>query len=397
MNLTHMKMSMLQLTKIAVIGCSILVFTSCAESDKLEDLKKEKEELKAEITEAEAKIDEIDKKIKDLGGEEDKDYPDVTVSTAESMIFEHYITVQGQVEANDMVMVTPEVGGVITSLKVKEGDEVLKGQTIVQFSSTDITSSMKEIETQLEFAETLLEKQQSLYDKGLGNIIQLDQAKAQVAQLEQAKKTLQTQSGKFSVQAPFSGVIEQVYVVEGQVAGPTSALVMLVGNSGRKVVAQLSETYLKNVSVGSKVDVDLGVLDQTFSGLTVSRVGGYVDPVNRTIDMEVDLEDIDYSKVVPNIVASVKVRDMIDSSAIVIPSKVILKGSDQKSFVYVLNKNDELSDSIVRYNAEKVSIETGIMYEGFTTVTSGLAAGDVVVNRGKSDIYENAVVEISED
>jgi RND family efflux transporter MFP subunit len=390
-------MKISRLSKIAVVGCSMLILSSCGGGSELDDLKKQKEELKATITEAETKITEIEEKIIELGGEEVKDYPDVTVNTVEQKVFEHYITVQGQVEADDMVMVTPEVGGVITSLKVKEGDVVTKGTTIVQFSSKDITSSKEEIKTQLEVAKKLAEKQQSLYDKGLGNIIQLDQANGQVASLEQALKSLSTQGSKFSVQAPFSGVIEKVYVVEGQVAGPTSALVMLVGNNGRKVVAQLSETYLKNVSVGSKVDVELGVLDQTLSGLSVSRVGGYVDPVNRTIDMEVDLADVDGSKIVPNLMASIKVRDILDSNAIVIPSKVILKGSDQKSFVYVLSKNTELSDSIDRFDAKKVSIETGIMYEGMTTVVTGLSAGDIVVNRGKSDIYEGAVVEISEE
>lgn len=390
-------MKISRLSRIAIIGCSILILGSCAESNELDDLKKEKEELKASITEAEAKVVEIEEKIKELGGDENAEYPDVTVNAVEKVVFEHYITVQGVIEADDMVMVTPEVGGVISNLKVTEGDQIEKGATLVQFDSKDISSSKAEIKTQLEFATTLMDKQQSLYDKGLGNIIQLDQAKGQVASLEQALKSLDTQGGKFSVKAPFSGVIEKVYVVEGQVAGPSSALVMLVGNSGRKVVAQLSETYLKNVSVGSKVDVDLAILGQTFSGLNVSRVGGYVDPVNRTIDMEVDLKDVDGSKVVPNLMASVKVRDMIDSSAIVIPSKVILKGSDQKSFVYVLKKNSELSDSIDRFDAKKVLIETGVMYQGMTKVVSGLNEGDVVVNRGKSDIYEGAVVEISEE
>lgn len=388
-------MNMKNVTKASLFGIIALLIVSCG-GDELGTLKTEREELKTQITAAEARISEIDAKIIEIEGIEAQDFPDVTVAVANKQVFEHYISVQGQIEAENMVMVTPEVGGVINSLKVKEGDHVQKGQTIVTFDSKDIASSKAEIQTQLEVAMKIRDKQQTLYDQGLGNIIQLDQANGQVASLEQALKTLSTQGSKFSVEAPFTGVIEKVYVVEGQVAGPTSPLVMLIDEGQRKVVAQLSETYLKNVAVGSKVDVEMGVLGKTLKDLRVSRVGGYIDPVNRTIDLEVKLNEIKDDKVVPNLMVNVKVRDVLDSNAIVIPSKVILKGADQLSYVFTLQKNAELSDSVERYNVVKTVVETGSMYEGFTVVTNGLNSGDIVVNRGKSDIYVDAVVEISE-
>jgi hypothetical protein len=60
-----------------------------------------------------------------------------------------------------------------------------------------------------------------------------------------------------------------------------------------------------------------------------------------------------------------------------------------------MSKDIESSnDSIVRYSLKKVVVTTGDMYDGKTIVTSGLKANEMVVNRGRSDVYEGNVVEL---
>lgn len=331
--------------------------------------------------------------------DKNEDFPDVTVTTIKSEPFEHFIKIQGVVEAGSMVMVIPEVGGVITNLPVqgKEGTEIKKGQLIARFDSEAVANNISELDVQIELAETMMNKQQKLYDQGLGNIIQLDQAKGQYESLKKTKQSLLTQKGKFNLTAPFDGIIEKVYVVQGQVAGPSSAIIMLVGQKERKVVANISETYIKNLTKGSQVTVDFPVLDQTLDSLEVSRVGGFVDPVNRTIDLEVNLKNFNTDKHVPNLMANINVRDKYLENALLIPSKVILKGAEHSSHVFVLNKNVENSnDSIARYEVAKRVIEVGDMFGGKSVVTKGLQVGDIVVERGRNDVSEGSIVEISD-
>ena len=71
-----------------------------------------------------------------------------------------------------------------------------------------------------------------------------------------------TQKGKFNLTAPFDGIIEKVYVVQGQMAGPSTGIIMLVGKKERKVVAKISETYLKNLNQGAEVTVEFPVLGE---------------------------------------------------------------------------------------------------------------------------------------
>ena len=48
------------------------------------------------------------------------------------------------------------------------------------------------------------------------------------------------------------------------------------------------------------------------------------------------------------------------------------------------------------YNPSKLEIEIGDMYQGKTIVTKGLNAGDIVIDRGRSDVNAGNIVEISD-
>ena len=91
-----------------------------------------------------------------------------------------------------MVMVIPEVGGVITNLPVqgKERIEIKKGELIARFDTEAVANNIAELDVQIDLAETMMNKQQKLYDQGLGNIIQLDQAKGQFESLKKTKESL---------------------------------------------------------------------------------------------------------------------------------------------------------------------------------------------------------------
>ena len=79
---------------------------------------------------------------------------------------------------------------------------------------------MKELEEQRDLAKYMYDKQQSLYDKGVGTELALKQAEGQFRTLEQTIKSLKTQQGKFVVKAPFDGYVEQVFPVQGEMARP---------------------------------------------------------------------------------------------------------------------------------------------------------------------------------
>lgn len=371
---------------LVYISAASLIFVACAgEKTSLDKLKTEKESLQKELAEISTKLNEVDGKIKDLDSTQVKALPKVSTITVEQTLFEHYFEVQGAVTANKNVMVLPEVGGIIRSLNVVEGQHINQGQVIATFDSDVIASNEKELEEQLKVAQYMYEKQKTLFEKGVGTELAFKQAEGQYLSLKQTLSTLKTQQGKFVLKAPFSGYVEKVFPVVGQLAGPSSPIIQLVDLKDMKVTAEISETYLGDISAGSNVVLNFPAIHFESKNEKITRIGKFVNPVNRTITVDVDIKDQTNKNqnIIPNLMAEIKVNDYSDSSAYVLPTRVIMKNSQNKSFVYILNGGSA---------TEKV-IEIGRSYKGQTEILEGLIPGEKVIDRGSRSVINGQEVE----
>lgn len=374
--------------KIALIPFTFasLWLASCGgENSSLEDLKIKQAIIEAEIQSKQKELLTIGEEIRvlDTVNSEAISYPRVSVVELKNQVFNHFFEIQGSLEAEKNVMVVPESGGLIKTLSVKEGQYINKGQTIASFDSEIIASNIKELEEQLELSKYLYEKQKSLMDQGVGTEINFKQAEGQYQSLQKTLNTLKTQKGKFVLSAPFSGYVEKVFPVVGEMAGPSSPIIQLIDLSGMKATANISEIYLRKLNANSLVNVFFPALDIELKELSVKRIGKYVNPVNRTVMLEVTIPKPE-ENMVPNLMTVMNVRDYRNEKAIVVPSSVILKDANQDSYVYLLKDNI----------AVQTKIEIGQSYKGKTEVLKGLADGDKVVDKGARKLVDGDIVTV---
>lgn len=373
--------------KLAIIpfAAASLWLTSCGESSSLDKLKSKQTELETEIKNKKKELASLEVEINELDttNVDAISYPRVSVIDLKTREFNHFFEIQGSLEAEKNVVVVPETGGLIKTLSVKEGQYISKGQTIASFDSEIIASNIKELEEQLELAKYMYEKQQSLMDQGVGTEINFKQAEGQYKSLQKTLSTLKTQKGKFVLRAPFSGYVEQVYPVVGEMAGPASPIIQLIDLSNMKATANISEAYLKRLNSSSLVDVYFPALGAEVKELSIKRIGKFVNPVNRTVMMEVTIPEPE-ENMVPNLMTVMNVRDYKNDSSIVVPSSVILKDANQDSYVYVLK-----GENVVQTN-----IEIGQSYKGETEVLKGLSNGDKVIDKGARKLVDGDIVTV---
>ena len=364
-----------------IIGAILIM--SC--QSELDQLLAEKEGLETSLTETTATLKEIKLQIASLDTtEKAKILPKISVVNADRRTFDHYFEIQGAVVADKNVIVTPEVGGEIINILVKEGETVKKGNILATFNSDAIGSNVKEIEEQLELAEYMYEKQKSLYDKGVGTEIALKQSETQFNALKQTLSSIKSQRGKFILEAPFDGYIEEIFTVVGQVAGPGSPIIRLIDLSKMSVKADISESYLSKISKSSVANLYFPALqDKPIMNLPVKRVGKFVNPVNRTISVEIEIP-VPNEHHVPNLMSVIRVRDYIDTSAIVIPSRTILRNINQEPYVFVFNNG----------TVDERMITVGLSSSDFTQVLLGLEANEKVVDKGARGIKMGQQVEV---
>ncbi len=308
----------------------------------------------------------------------------VSTITVQPQLFEHFFQVQGAVDAEKNVLVVPEVGGLIKSLNVKEGQNIQKGQVIATFDSDVVASNIEELKDQLDVAKYMYEKQKALFDKGVGTELALKQAEGQYKTLQQTLHTLQTQKGKFILKAPFSGYVEEVFPVVGQMAAPSTPIIRLIDLSKLSVKADISESYLIKLNKNSLATLVFPALENlTIENLPIKRVGKFINPMNRTVGIEVRIPNPS-SYLVPNLMSVVKIRDYADSSALVVPSSVILRDVEQKPYLFVLKDG----------KAKQQYITIGQISGDKTEVVEGLVPNEQVIDKGCRGIKDGEEVTV---
>lgn len=314
--------------------------------------------------------------------------PKVEISEVEQKKFTHSIHVQGNIETTKDVLLTAEMGGVITSIRVKSGQKVSKGTVIATIDASILTSNLDELNTQLEYANYMLNKQEELNKRGVGSEFELETAKNQVKSLESKIKSLSTQKGKLTITAPFSGIIDQVFGKQGEIAGPSTPIVRLVNNNEVDIIATVSEKHLMNIKVGTPLKVTFPNYKDTAIYLSVTNVGNYIEPINRTFRIMSTIKN--NQLLIPNMLADVEITDVTVNDGIVISSKAIQMDEDNNYFVYKAIKND------TAYQAKKISIEV-ILRSGHQTLISSesnLKPGDQIISKGAKGIIEDEIVRI---
>src|ERR1035437_1131241 len=146
--------------KIFSIMLTFSLLVACTSSDKnaqLEKLRKDRDGLNEKISKLEdelSKTDSTKNKAKV-----------VECVTLVPKIFNSYIDVQGKVDADENVSVNAEMGGTVSKINVKVGDEVKKDQVLAELDSKIISEQVAEVQNSFELSKTMYEKQKHLWDQ----------------------------------------------------------------------------------------------------------------------------------------------------------------------------------------------------------------------------------------
>lgn len=310
----------------------------------------------------------------------------VEVETIRPEHFEHHFTANGSVEAVRSAFISPEMNGQIKRIHVKEGQRVSKGQLLVSLNGAVLTNGIKEVETALELARTLYKKQKELWDQKIGSEVQYLQAKSNMVSLEDKLKTLQSQRDMTKIFAPYSGIIDNITLKEGELAAPGMQLIQLVNLSEVYINADISESYLPYISKGDSITVEFPTYPDTKIRTTVYRVGNVINTQNRTFPVQLKLRNKD-EKLKPNLMAVVNLKDFETDNALLVPS-IVIKKDINGDYVYVVSESN--GETI----AEKRYVTPGKTAEDKTMVDKGLNAGDRIITQGYNLVKNGMQIKI---
>jgi len=230
------------------------------------------------------------------------------------------IDLSGSVVSDNQKMLTSRYMGYVKKMAVAEGDIVKKGQLLYEIDSKEIESAERQVDLGISQARLALQMNKNQYTNVMTNLarhkrlykqkmvskydletLQLaaknlkDMVKISEQQVSQAlakKEEVLNQYNYLKIHAPNEGVIVAKKLNEGEMAIPGMPALVLTDLSKMKIVAEISETQLKYISLQKEVDIEIPSIGFTTTGVITSIIPSSNPMTHKfKIKMEFDIQD----------------------------------------------------------------------------------------------------------
>ncbi len=361
----------------------------------LEKLKKEQASLAEKIKTLELEIAKMDTSMR-----KDDIAKLVGTSPINTMLFSHYIELQGRVDAQNISYISPRLGpGQVRAIYVKKGDYVKKGQLLLKMDDAIVKQqvaaarqNLEVLKTQVALAKDIYNRRSNLWKQGIGTEVELISARSNAEglenQLKGAEEGIKIQLEQLSgsnVYSDVDGVADEVNVRVGEMfTGFMGNIpqIKIVNTSNLKVLIEVPENYSSQVKVGSSITIGLPDIGKTFES-KINNSGKTIDINNRSYHVEASLPSV--AGIRPNQIAMVKILDYTAANALAIPVNTV--GTDEKGkFVYIAVMEGN------KLIARKKLITIGELSDKLIEVKSGLNAGEQLITEGYQNIYDGQLL-----
>ena len=288
----------------------------------------------------------------------------------------------GSISAERSATIRSEMSGAVLQTYAEAGQRVNAGQPLAQLDAAVLRDqqisargAVTTAQSSYDIAQRELSRNATLEKAGAIAERDLERARnsliaaqGQLATSRAQLANVNKQLDKASVQAPFTGVVEQRQINAGDVVSPGAALFTVVDPGSMQLEASVPADALAQVRVGMPVEFKVnGYPNRSFSG-RITRVNPTADPTTRQVKIVASI---------PNggntLVGGLFAEGRVSSEARTAPM-VPFGAVDERG----------LRPSVVRLKGgkiEKVDVSTGIRDAAAETVeiTSGIVSGDTLL------------------
>jgi multidrug efflux pump subunit AcrA (membrane-fusion protein) len=349
----------------------------------------------------------------------------LTVETVQPADVEDFLEAVGTVHSRKTAVLSSKSVGIITSIAVREGDKVTRGQTLVEIDNRDVRADLSGAEAAAEetewalkgaesaiaaangrrdFAAATFRRYESLLPRGSVTPQEYDEANSKYkvanAEVNQAEENLRALKAKQAqarakvaysqtllsytrVTAPFEGVVTSKTAEVGALASPGSPLLTVEELGRYRLEAEVGESSVAFVRVGNIVPVRINSLAKELSG-TIAEIVPVADPQTRTFTVKIELPPD------PNIRSGLYAKTYIHSiskKALLVPETAIIQRG-QLVGVYVVDKS-----GLARLRL----VTAGKRYDKRLEILSGLSPAERIIVKGAESVTDGMRVTVLQE
>jgi RND family efflux transporter MFP subunit len=300
------------------------------------------------------------------------------------------MAVSGQFTTDDEVMLSFKTGGIISSLSVKEGDRVKRGQLLATLNPTEINAQVQQARLAVEKAQRDYQRTQNLYKDSVATLEQLQNSKTMLQQSQQ-QLSMATFNRQYSeIHAPEDGFILSKLANTGQQVTAGTAILRTNGAASGKWMLRvgISDYEWAVLQLNDRAKIQTSSLPgQTFEG-RVTRKSEGVDAATGTFSADISFSGKKPEAIAAGMFGKATIEPSKRSSASSnwqIPYEALLDGDGSSGYVFVTND---------RKTAKKLKVTIGSIDKNTVTVTQGLENAAALIISGSAYLTDQSPITV---
>ncbi len=304
-----------------------------------------------------------------------------------------YVTLPGNLRANQQATLFAKVAGYVTEVAVDKGDTVKADQLLAELEVPELIADFKKYEADVKVAEIDLGRMTDAQKKAPDLVLPqaLDKARAASEVAHANIQRTQTLLDFAKITAPFAGVVTMRFVDDGAfVPAATSggaqnaAIFTIMDYTTIRAQAAVPEMDAALVKVGQPVKVTLEALGGKTIDATVSRFAHAIDEATRTMLVEADLPNASLA-LRPGMYAMMKIGVEQHTGVLTVPVDALAM---EKTAAFVFKVADG--------KAKKTAVTLGFNDGAKVELLTGAAEGEAVILVGKGTLNDGQPVRVIE-
>jgi len=296
-------------------------------------------------------------------------------------------SVIGTIEPSNVIYVYPKAAGDITSVNVKAGDPVKKGDVICTIDTKQVDTaknSMDSAQLSLKQAQDELARQQILYQSDGISAQAYEQYQNNVEtaklQYDRSKLNYETQVEYSNISSPIDGIVESCSMDLYDTVSQANQICVISGEGNKHVTFSATERIRNYLHTGDEISIEKD--SRTCQG-TVTEISTMVNATTGLYEIKAELGgDANFST---GSEVKLYVTSEYAENVMTIPVDTVYY-ENSKPYVYTCTE-----DGIIH----KKNIETGIYDSKVMEVKSGLMSDDLVVTTWSSELDEGSKVRLN--
>ena len=304
--------------------------------------------------------------------------------------FKTEVLITGTTHPNQIVILNAMEGGILMQMRKDIGDKVKQGETIALLENPELFQQQIKWQAEIKAKKANYERLNTVYEKtpALTNIQMVENAEAEYLSVKANLDAVNNRIGFLSIEAPFSGIITKRFADKGAMIqsglnqSNPQALFELQEIDPIRLTIPVPASDAVGVQKGMEVEVTLPELSGISFMAKVSRTSNALDPISKTMQVEIDLKNLD-GKILSGMYAKALLQ--INSRENVLSLPMMAK---------ISHKNEDYVFAVIDGKVKRMLVKIGLSNKDyFEVLNDEITYETQVIVQGKGLVKNEQIVE----